>query len=101
MHLETNTSLWSASCVKSVARFKVLLFQNHLRKIYDLTSCSFGSSWNIEFANIYPQYSRQAINRLEMVFVKEVKWDLYISTTTYAKYYFAIRSLTEKQDFRR
>jgi hypothetical protein len=30
-----------------------------------------------------------------------VKWDLYISSSLYAKYYFALRSLLEKQDFRR
>ena len=29
-----------------------------------------------------------------------VKWDLYISSSLYAKYYFALRSLLEKQDFR-
>lgn len=36
-----------------------------------------------------------------MIFCREIKWQLYISTSTYAKYYFALRSLTEKQDFRR
>jgi hypothetical protein len=29
-----------------------------------------------------------------------VKWDLYISSSLYAKYYFALRSLLEKRDFR-
>jgi len=32
--------------------------------------------------------------------LKSVKWDLYISSSLYAKYYFALRSLLEKQDFR-
>lgn len=36
-----------------------------------------------------------------MVFCKEISWNLYISSSTYAKYYFALRSLTEKRDFRR
>lgn len=58
------------------------------------------SSWNIEFASVYPQFSLDAINRLELQFLKMVKWDLYISTSLYAKYYFALRSLLEKQDFR-
>ena len=59
------------------------------------------SSWNIEFANVYPQFSLAAINKLELQFLKMVKWDLYISSSLYAKYYFALRSLLEKQDFRR
>eukprot|EP00560_Eucampia_antarctica_P006749 CAMPEP_0197825518 /NCGR_PEP_ID=MMETSP1437-20131217/2576_1 /TAXON_ID=49252 ORGANISM="Eucampia antarctica, Strain CCMP1452" /NCGR_SAMPLE_ID=MMETSP1437 /ASSEMBLY_ACC=CAM_ASM_001096 /LENGTH=592 /DNA_ID=CAMNT_0043425535 /DNA_START=339 /DNA_END=2117 /DNA_ORIENTATION=+ len=58
------------------------------------------SSWNIEFASVYPQYSPDAINRLEVLFLKMVKWDLYISSSLYAKYYFALRSILEKQDFR-
>lgn len=58
------------------------------------------SSWNIEFANVYPQYSLDAINRLELNFLRHVKWDLYISSSLYAKYYFALRSLVEKVDFR-
>ena len=59
------------------------------------------SSWNIEFANVYPQFSLEAINKLELQFLKMVKWDLYISSSLYAKYYFALRSLLEKQNFRR
>jgi hypothetical protein len=81
------------------------------------------SSWNIEFASVYPQYSLDAINRLEINFLRNVKWDLYISSrcvhvliklgsfyptihshilslSLYAKYYFALRSLVEKVDFR-
>jgi hypothetical protein len=58
------------------------------------------SSWNIEFASVYPQYSLSAINRLEHTFLRMIKWELYISSSSYAKYYFALRSLTEKSDFR-
>jgi hypothetical protein len=38
------------------------------------------ASWNIEFASVYPQYSLDAINRLELQFLRMVKWDLYISS---------------------
>ena len=38
------------------------------------------SSWNIEFASVYPQFSLPAINRLEVLFLKFIKWDLYISS---------------------
>jgi len=58
------------------------------------------SSWNIEFASVYPQFSLDQINRLELLFLKNIKWDLYISSSLYAKYYFALRSLLEKRDFR-
>ena len=58
------------------------------------------SSWNIEFASVYPQYSLESINKLEIQFLKFIKWDLYISSSAYAKYYFALRSLVEKTDFR-
>lgn len=60
-----------------------------------------GSSWNSEFSQIYPQFTLQAINKLEVTYCKEIKWNLYISSSAYAKYYFALRSLTEKSDFRR
>ncbi|TDH69478.1 hypothetical protein CCR75_005882 [Bremia lactucae] len=59
------------------------------------------SSWNVEISNIYPQFSLQSINRLERLFLHHIQWDLYISASVYAKYYFALRSLTEKKDFRR
>merc|ERR1711957_632329 len=58
------------------------------------------SSWNIEFASVYPQFSLDAINKLELLFLKHMKWDLYISSSLYAKYYFALRSLLEKSGFR-
>lgn len=59
------------------------------------------SSWNVEFASVYPQFSIGAVNRLELQFLKMVKWDLYISSSLYAKYYFALRSLLEKESFRK
>lgn len=58
------------------------------------------ASWNIEFSGVYPQYSLDAINKLELEFLRMVKWDLYISSSLYAKYYFALRSIVEKKDFR-
>ena len=49
---------------------------------------------------MYPQYSLARIGKLESTFLRLVKWDLYISSSLYAKYYFALRSIVEKQDFR-
>ncbi|KAJ1451202.1 hypothetical protein M885DRAFT_499715 [Pelagophyceae sp. CCMP2097] len=59
------------------------------------------ASWNIEFSVVFPQFSLAAINALERNFVAAVGWDMYISQSLYAKYYFALRSLNEKHDFRR
>ena len=58
------------------------------------------SSWNIEFSVVYPEFSLASINQLELQFLRLVKWDLYISSTLYAKYYFALRALVGKSDFR-
>jgi hypothetical protein len=49
---------------------------------------------------VYPQFSLEAINRLEIEFLRMIKWDLYIYSSCYAKYYFALRSWVEKPDFR-
>ena len=59
------------------------------------------SSWNVEFTTVYPQFSLKCINRLEHVYLGQMRWDLYISASLYAKYYFALRSLAEGRDFRR
>lgn len=58
-------------------------------------------SWNIEISDVLPEYSVQAINQLERAFCSQINWNLYISSSVYAKYYFALRSLAEKNDFRR
>lgn len=58
-------------------------------------------TWNIDMADIFPQYSLQNINKLERTFCAEINWDLYISPSVYAKYYFALRSITAEKDFRR
>mmetsp|Transcript_7514 Transcript_7514/g.12090 ORF Transcript_7514/g.12090 Transcript_7514/m.12090 type:complete len:123 (+) Transcript_7514:857-1225(+) len=59
------------------------------------------SSWNIEFARIYPRFSIQSINAMERTVLKLLQWDLFISGAVYAKYYFALRSLNESNNFRR
>ena len=58
------------------------------------------SSWNIEFASVYPEFSVQSINRLERIFLKLLRWKVVVSGSVYAKYYFALRSLNEQRNFR-
>ena len=51
------------------------------------------SSWNIEFSNLLPVLSLAATNKLEGLFLEALSYDLYISSSEYAKYYFALRGL--------
>eukprot|EP01084_Bolivina_argentea_P052306 96079_1 len=51
------------------------------------------SSWNIEFSNLLPVLSLQAINKLEGLYLQALQYDLYISSSEYARYYFALRGL--------
>lgn len=57
--------------------------------------------WNVEFSQVYPQYTLDSVNRLEREFVQALRWDLFISGALYAKYYFALRSMSERKNFRR
>mmetsp|Transcript_40207 Transcript_40207/g.79169 ORF Transcript_40207/g.79169 Transcript_40207/m.79169 type:complete len:343 (-) Transcript_40207:199-1227(-) len=56
--------------------------------------------WNIEFTQVYPQFSLAAINKLEKRFLERINWDLYIKQSLYAQYYFGLRSLSEQKSFR-
>merc|ERR1719233_2243896 len=51
------------------------------------------SSWNIEFAQLFPIFSVKEINMLEKLFLQEINYNLFISGTEYARYYFALRGL--------
>ena len=51
------------------------------------------SSWNIEFSNLLPILSLSNINKLEGLYLQSLQYDLYISSSEYAKYYFALRGL--------
>lgn len=56
---------------------------------------------NREFSNAFPEFSLHSISWMEQEFVRLLKFDLCISASVYAKYYFALRSLPEKRNFRR
>jgi len=51
------------------------------------------SSWNIEFAELFPIFNLNEINQLEKLFLQEINYNLFISGTEYARYYFALRGL--------
>lgn len=56
--------------------------------------------WNVEFASVLPDFPLKSINKLERAFLKYLRYSLFISGSVYAKYYFALRSLGEKKNFR-
>merc|ERR1719433_599013 len=51
------------------------------------------ASWNIEFAELFPVFSLTEINALEVLFLKQLNYNLFISGSDYARYYFALRGL--------
>jgi len=51
------------------------------------------SSWNIEFSELFPIFTLKEINMLEKLFLQELNYNLFISGTEYARYYFALRGL--------
>lgn len=57
-------------------------------------------SWAVEFAAVYPAYSVPAIKAMERTFCARLSFNLYIASSTFAKYYFALRSLGEQRSFR-
>jgi hypothetical protein len=58
------------------------------------------SSWNVEFACAFPQYSLKSINRMERLFVEYLKWDLYVSGPLYAKYHYALTNIAHRKNDR-
>lgn len=59
------------------------------------------STWNAEFTDILTEWPLAGINELERRFVSALGFNLFIAPSTFAKYYFALRSLGEDVGFRR
>jgi len=51
------------------------------------------SSWNVEFSQLFPCFGTEEINYLEKMFLHEMSYDLFVSGSMYAKYYYALRGL--------
>ncbi|CAN0106280.1 unnamed protein product [Ascophyllum nodosum] len=56
--------------------------------------------WNREFAKAYPAYKVAKIDMLEAEFIRAMDWDLGVPSSLFAKYYFALRSLSGREAFR-
>jgi len=53
---------------------------------------------NVDFSTICPSYSVKDINNLEKQFLELIQYNVYISSSLYASYYFELRTLCEKAE---
>ena len=53
------------------------------------------SMWNVDFSMICPAYDLKRINHLEVVFLEAFQYNVRVPASTYAKYYFKLRSLDD------
>ena len=51
------------------------------------------SSWNVEFSDLFPLLPLKSINNLERLFLDTLKYNLFVASSVYATYYFALRAL--------
>jgi len=58
------------------------------------------SSWNIEFSQLFPCFGTEKMNYLEKMFLNEISYDLFVSGSMYARYYYSLRGLryTDEKD---
>ena len=47
--------------------------------------------WNVDFLGVGQSYTLEGINQLESQFLALCKYNLFVSASLYAKYYFAVR----------
>lgn len=52
------------------------------------------------FLFLFLEQQLKPLNRLEALYISALKWELNITQGEYAKYYFALRSMNERRDFR-
>jgi hypothetical protein len=51
------------------------------------------SMWNIDFSKIIPSYNLSRVNDLERTMLEVLRYDVVISASDYARYYFNLRSM--------
>jgi len=51
------------------------------------------SSWNFEFSQLFPCFGTEEMNYLEKMFLHEISYDLFVSGSMYARYYYSLRGL--------
>eukprot|EP00033_Pygsuia_biforma_P003216 GCRY01003527.1.p1 GENE.GCRY01003527.1~~GCRY01003527.1.p1 ORF type:complete len:386 (-),score=96.53 GCRY01003527.1:793-1950(-) len=53
--------------------------------------------WNVDFLDSFPNLSVQTLNRIEREFLGLLKFNVVVSGSVYAKYYFDLRAISEKK----
>jgi hypothetical protein len=94
--LLTASKVWVRRvCVDTFYFLCLAVFQTLLMFLQDDLS-----SWNIEFSEIFPVFTLQDVNRLEVLFLERLKWNLAITGSEYARYYFSLRALQDSSSLR-
>lgn len=56
------------------------------------------SMWNGDFAKVCPSFSPKRVNQLEIAYVTAVQFKVNVNASSYAKYYFHLRSMDTKDN---
>ena len=51
------------------------------------------SMWNADFSKICPPFTLQRVNELELTYLNAVQYNVRVSASSYAKYYFHLRAM--------
>lgn len=52
--------------------------------------------WNVDFLSVFPNVNVNDLNKLEKYFLELVAYNVSLKASEYAKYYFELRELAEK-----
>jgi hypothetical protein len=52
--------------------------------------------WNVDFLSVFPNVDVNDLNKLEKFFLRLVRYNVSLKASEYAKYYFELRELAEK-----
>jgi len=55
--------------------------------------------WNVDFLNVFPYMSVDDLNRLERQFLNAIQYMVTLKSSVYTKYFFELRSLSDKSNF--
>ena len=57
------------------------------------------SMWNVDFSNVSDMFDLKRVNELELALLDAYEYEVKVSASDYAKYYFHLRSLMARFDF--
>ncbi|KAI9350587.1 hypothetical protein DFJ73DRAFT_382986 [Zopfochytrium polystomum] len=85
MLLNTNITLHSCNWALSVLGGLILA-----SKVWDDHAV-----WNVDFCQIFPEVDVASLNELERWFLRAIRYNVSVKASTYARYYFELRDLSD------